>query len=146
MKNLKGTKTEANLKAAFAGETQSNNEYRYFMEKARKEGHQNIANAFEELAGNEFEHGKMWYKILNNGIPDTKQNLMESIQEEQYQNTTMYPGFERQAREEGFEAIADLFRAVGTTEGHHADVLQKLLKELAEGKEFESDKEEEWKC
>ena len=103
MANLKGTKTEANLQAAFAGESQARNKYTYFASKAKKDGYVQIANIFEETANNEKEHAKMWYKLLNDGIGTTAENLLEAANGENYEWTDMYANFAKEAREEGFD-------------------------------------------
>lgn len=107
--DLKGTKTEANLKAAFAGESQARNKYTYFASKAKKDGYVQIASIFEETANNEKEHAKMWYKLLNGGISSTIDNLKDAAEGENFEWTDMYAGFAKDAREEGFEEIAKLF-------------------------------------
>ena len=108
--NLKGTKTEANLQAAFAGESQARNKYTYYASKARKDGYEQIAAIFEETANNEKEHAKMWFKELNGGnIPDTLTNLNDAANGENYEWTDMYEEFAKTAREEGFEDIAKKF-------------------------------------
>ena len=105
--NLKGTKTEANLQAAFAGESQARNKYTYYASKAKKEGYEQIAAIFEETAANEKEHAKMWFKLLHdNSIPDTITNLTDAAAGENYEWTDMYEQFAKDAREEGFDRIA----------------------------------------
>ena len=108
MKELKGTKTEANLKTAFAGESEATNKYTYFASKAKKDGYVQISAIFEETAKNEREHAKIWYKLLSGGIGDTKENLRIAAAGENYEWTDMYAGFAKTAREEGFEEIARL--------------------------------------
>ena len=126
--NLKGTKTEANLQAAFAGESQARNKYTYYASKARKEGYEQIAAIFEETAANEKEHAKMWFKLLHdNSIPDTITNLADAAAGENYEWTDMYEQFAKEAREEGFERIAYLFEAVGAIEKTHEARYKKLL-------------------
>ena len=114
--DLKGTKTEANLKAAFAGESQARNKYTYFASKAKKDGYVQIASIFEETANNEKEHAKMWYKLLNGGISSTIDNLKDAAEGENFEWTDMYAGFAKDAREEGFEEIAKLFEGVAAIE------------------------------
>ena len=115
--NLKGTKTEANLQAAFAGESQARNKYTYFASKAKKDGYVQIAAIFEETANNEKEHAKLWYKLLNGGsIGSTVENLKEAAGGENYEWTDMYDNFAKEAREEGFEEIARLFEGVAAIE------------------------------
>ena len=103
MSKLKGTKTEANLQAAFAGESQARNKYTYYASKAKKDGYVQIAAIFEETANNEKEHAKMWYKLLNDGIGSTEENLKDAAEGENYEWTDMYAGFAKEAREEGFD-------------------------------------------
>ena len=114
MVDLKGTKTEANLFAAFAGESQARNKYTYYASKAKKEGYVQIANIFEETAANEKEHAKIWFKLLHDGIPSTVENLKDAAEGENYEWTDMYAGFAKEAREEGFEHIAMLFESRAT--------------------------------
>ena len=110
MAELKGSKTEKNLMAAFAGESQARNKYTYYASKAKKDGFVQIANIFEETANNEKEHAKIWFKLLHGGsIPDTAENLEDAANGENYEWTDMYAGFAKEAREEGFDEIADLF-------------------------------------
>ena len=119
--NLKGTKTEANLMTAFAGESQARNKYTYFASKAKKDGYVQIAAIFEETANNEKEHAKMWYKLLNDGIGSTVDNLKEAAEGENYEWTDMYATFAREAREEGFDKIAELFEGVAAIEKEHEE-------------------------
>lgn len=111
MENLKGTKTEANLMTAFAGESQARNKYTYFASVAKKEGFNQIAAIFEETANNEKEHAKMWFKELG-GIGDTASNLEAAAAGENYEWTDMYATFAKEAKEEGFDRIAALFEGV----------------------------------
>ena len=114
---LKGSKTEANLMAAFAGESQARNKYTYYASAAKKEGYNQIAAIFEETAGNEKEHAKMWFKLLHDGkVPDTLTNLKDAAAGENYEWTDMYAQFAAVAKEEGFDHIAYLFEAVGKIE------------------------------
>ena len=107
MKELKGTKTEQNLLAAFAGESQARNKYTYYASRAKKDGYQQIAALFEETANNEKEHAKIWFKALHDGaVADTKTNLKDAAEGENYEWTEMYPTFAKEAREEGFEELA----------------------------------------
>lgn len=147
MTNLKGTKTEANLLAAFAGESQARNKYSYFASKARKEGYEQIANIFEETAGNEKEHAKMWFKLLHEDtIPTTKENLEAAAAGENYEWTDMYASFAKQAKEEGFDRIAFLFESVAKIEKEHEDRYKKLLENVNENKVFEKENKTTWKC
>ena len=140
MENLKGTRTEANLLAAFAGESQARNKYTYYASAARKEGYVQIAKFFEETAGNEKEHAKIWFKLLHDGaVPGTAENLKDAAAGERYEWTEMYAEFAKVAREEGFTRIAYLFEAVGKIEKEHEERYNKLLKNLEEGKVFARD-------
>ena len=118
--NLKGTRTEANLMAAFAGESQARNKYTYYASKAKKDGYVQIAQLFEETANNEKEHAKIWFKLLHDGgIPDTLDCLKDAAGGEHYEWTEMYADFAKEAREEGFETIAILFEKVAAIEKEH---------------------------
>ena len=119
MPNLKGTKTEANLMAAFAGESQARNKYTYFASKAKKDGYEQIAAIFTETAENEKEHAKIWFKLLHDGVPSTTQNLLDAAAGENYEWTEMYAQFAKEAKEEGFDQIAFLFEEVGRIEKEH---------------------------
>lgn len=147
MKDLKGTKTEANLMAAFAGESQARNKYTYYASKARKEGYQQIADLFEETAGNEREHAKMWFKLLHgNEVPDTITNLQDAAAGENFEWTEMYAGFAKTAKEEGFDQIAFLFESVAAIEKEHEARYLKLLKNVKEGLVFSRDGDMVWQC
>ena len=145
MAELKGSKTEQNLWTAFAGESQARNKYTYFATVAKKEGYVQISKIFEETAGNEKEHAKIWFKLLN-GIGNTMQNLEEAAKGENYEWTTMYADFAREAREEGFENIAKLFEGVLKIEKAHEERYKKLLENIKENKVFEENKEIAWHC
>ena len=107
---LKGSKTEANLMAAFAGESQAHTKYQYYASKAKKDGYEQIAAIFQETAANEKEHAKIWFKLLHDGaVPGTVDNLKDAAAGENYEWTDMYAGFAKTAREEGFAKIAALF-------------------------------------
>ena len=128
---LKGSKTEQNLMAAFAGESQARNKYTYFASKAKKDGYEQIAAIFEETAGNEKEHAKLWYKYLNNGvINDTIKNLEDAASGENYEWTDMYAKMAKEAHEEGFEEIAAKFELVAAIEKHHEERYLKLLQNI----------------
>lgn len=143
----KGTKTEENLKKAFAGESQARNKYTYFASKARKDGYEQIADIFEETAGNEKEHAKMWFKELNGGsVPDTVDNLKSAIDGENYEWTDMYKEFAETAREEGFEELAKKFELVADIEKSHEERYKKLLKNIEDKKVFSGDGEAIWVC
>lgn len=146
MKELKGSKTEANLMAAFAGESQARNKYTYFASKAKKEGYVQIAAIFEETANNEKEHAKIWYKLLNGGIGSTAENLEDAANGENYEWTDMYAGFAKEAREEGFDEIADLFEGVAAIEKEHEERYRKLLANVSDGLVFSRDGEKIWQC
>ena len=142
---LKGSKTEANLMAAFAGESQARNKYTYFASVARKEGYEQIAAIFEETAQNEKEHAKMWFKELN-GIGNTAENLKAAADGENYEWTDMYAEFAKTAKEEGFDRIAFLFEEVAKIEKEHEERYLKLLENVKEGKVFEAGEVKIWKC
>lgn len=146
MANLKGTRTEENLKTAFAGESQARNKYTYFASKARKDGYVQIANIFEETAANEKEHAKMWYKLLNGGIGSTIENLKEAAAGEHEEWTDMYADFAKVAKEEGFNEIAALFEGVAAIEKEHEERYKKLLENVEDGLVFSKDGDKIWKC
>ena len=144
---LKGSKTEANLQAAFAGESQARNKYSYFASKARKEGYNQIADIFEETANNEKEHAKIWYKLLHDGeIADTMTNLKDAADGENYEWTDMYDNFAKEAREEGFTKIAVLFEMVAKIEKEHEERYRKLLKNIEDGIVFSREGDMVWQC
>ena len=144
---LKGSKTEANLMAAFAGESQARNKYTYFASKAKKDGYEQIAAIFEETANNEKEHAKMWFKELNGGsVPDTKANLLAAAEGENYEWTDMYEEFAKTAEEEGFTEIAAKFRGVAAIEKHHEERYRKLLKNIEDEVVFSKEGESIWIC
>ena len=145
--NLKGTKTEANLWAAFAGESQARNKYSYYASKAKKDGYEQIAALFEETAANEKEHAKIWFKLLHGGsIPSTIENLKDGAAGENYEWTDMYAGFAKEAREEGFDDIATLFEEVAKIEREHEERYLKLLANIEGGIVFSRDGDTIWKC
>ena len=147
MKELKGTKTEQNLKEAFAGESMARNKYSYFASKAKKDGYVQIAAIFEETAANEKEHAKMWYKYLNGGkVSDTKTNLADAANGENFEWTDMYARMAQEAREEGFEEIAEKFEQVGEIEKHHEERYRKLLKNIEDAIVFSRDGDVIWQC
>ena len=145
-KSLKGTKTEANLMAAFAGESQARNKYTYYASKAKKEGYEQIAALFQETADQEKEHAKMWFKLLHDGIGATMDNLVDAAGGENYEWTEMYPTMAREAEEEGFEDIARLFSLVADVEKAHEDRYKKLLANIQGGVVFSRDNECIWQC
>ena len=147
MKELKGTKTEKNLQEAFAGESMARNKYTYFASKARKDGYEQIAAIFEETAGNEKEHAKLWFKYLEGGdIKDTHSNLIAAAEGENYEWTDMHDRMAKEAEEEGFKEIAAKFRMVGAIEKHHEERYKKLVGNLDEGLVFSRDGDRIWKC
>lgn len=146
MKEIKGTKTEANLLAAFAGESQARNKYTYYASKAKKDGYEQIAALFLETAENEKEHAKIWFKLLNDGIPSTEENLKDAAAGENYEWVDMYAGFAKEARAEGFTEIAELFEGVAAIEKHHEERYLKLLENIEDGIVFSRDGEKIWKC
>lgn len=146
MVDLKGTKTEANLLTAFAGESQARNKYTYYASKAKKDGYVQIANIFEETAANEKEHAKIWFKLLHDGIPSTVENLKDAAAGENYEWTDMYAGFAKDAREEGFDDIADLFEKVGAIEKEHEERYKKLLANIEGDLVFSKDGDCVWQC
>ncbi len=144
---LKGSKTEANLMAAFAGESQARNKYTYYASQARKDGYEQIAAIFEETANNEKEHAKMWFKELHDGkIPETLENLEDAAAGENYEWTDMYQEFATVAKEEGFTRIAALFEMVGKIEKEHEERYRKLIKNIEEGLVFSSEGDTIWIC
>jgi rubrerythrin len=145
--NLKGSKTEANLMAAFAGESQARNKYDYCASKAKKEGFEQIASFFEMTSGNEKEHAKIWFKLLHDGeVPDTVTNLKDAAAGENYEWTNMYAKFAKEAKEEGFDKIAYLFEQVGKIEKEHEERYLALLKNIEEGKVFNREGKRAWVC
>lgn len=145
MNKYKGTQTEKNLEAAFAGESQARNKYTYFASKAKKEGFEQIAALFQKTADNEKEHAKLWFKELN-GIGDTAENLKAAAEGENYEWTDMYDGFAKTADEEGFHDLARKFRLVAAIERHHEERYLALLKNVEEAKVFAKDEEKVWEC
>lgn len=143
---LKGSRTEANLRTAFAGESEARNKYTYYASKARKDGYNQIASIFEETAANEKEHAKLWFKLLHDGMPDTLTNLADAAAGENYEWTDMYAAFAREAREEGFDMIADLFEGVAAIEREHEERYRKLIANVEGGLVFSRDGEMIWQC
>ena len=142
---LKGSKTEQNLRDAFAGESQARNKYTYFASKAKKEGYEQIASLFLETADNEKEHAKIWFKLLG-GIGDTAENLLAAAEGENFEWTDMYARFAKEAREEGFEDIAKLFEGVGAIEKEHEERYRALLANVQGGLVFSKDGDMIWQC
>ena len=147
MKELKGTKTEANLQTAFAGESMARNKYTYYASKAKKDGYVQIGKLFEETANNEKEHAKIWFKLLHGGeMPDTAANLLDAAEGENYEWTDMYAGFAVEAREEGFDETAVLFEKVAAIEKMHEERYRKLLANVEGGIVFSRDEDMMWEC
>ena len=147
MKSIKGTKTEQNLMEAFAGESQARNKYTYYASKAKKDGYVQIANLFEETANQEKEHAKIWFKLLCGGkIQDTLSNLKDAAEGENSEWTDMYPRMAKEAREEGFNEIADLFEGVAAIEKEHEERYRKLLKNIDDKIVFSREGDCIWQC
>ncbi len=147
MKELKGTRTEKNLREAFSGESEARNKYTYFASKARKDGYVQIAQIFEETASNEKEHAKIWFKYLEGGdLKDTAANLLSAAEGEHFEWTDMYDRMAREAREEGFDEIADKFEMVGAIEKTHEERYRKLLQNVEGGLVFSRDGDMIWEC
>ncbi len=144
---LKGSRTEANLMTAFAGESQARNKYTYYASKAKKDGYVQIAQIFEETANNEKEHAKIWFKLLHDdGIPSTVENLKDAAAGENYEWTEMYAEFAKVAKEEGFDHIAALFEMVAKIEKDHEERYKKLLANIEGGLVFSRDGDMMWIC
>ena len=146
MSELKGSRTEANLMAAFAGESQARNKYTFYASKAKKEGYEQIGALFAETAANEKEHAEIWFKLLHDGMPDTKANLVDAAAGEHFEWTDMYPTFAKEAREEGFTRIAYLFEEVAKIEKEHDARYKRLLANIEEGIVFSRDGDTVWQC
>ncbi len=144
---LEGSKTQANLAAAFAGESQAHTKYLYYASKARKDSYVQLGDLFDETAKNDKEHAKIWFKLLHDGeVPDTQSNLKDSAAGENYEWTDMYAGFAKTAREEGFDHIAFLFESVGKIEKAHEERYRKLLSNIEDGLVFSKDGDTVWQC
>ncbi|MBR2952774.1 MAG: rubrerythrin family protein [Clostridia bacterium] len=144
---LKGSRTEANLMTAFAGESQARNKYTYYASKAKKDGYVQIAQIFEETANNEKEHAKIWFKLLHDGgIPTTVENLKDAAAGENYEWTEMYAEFAKVAKEEGFDHIAALFEMVAKIEKEHEERYKILLANIEGGLVFSRDGDMMWIC
>ena len=142
---LKGTKTEKNLWEAFAGESQARNKYTYFASMAKKEGYEQLAAIFEETAGNEKEHAKLWFKALS-GIGTTEENLVAAAAGENEEHTSMYPRMAAEAKEEGFTQIAALFTMVAAIEKDHEERYKQLAANIEAGKVYARETEQVWQC
>ena len=144
---LKSSKTEKNLMEAFSGESQARNKYTYYASKAKKDGFVQIAKFFEDTANNEKEHAKIWFKLLAGGeIKDTKENLLDAANGENYEWTDMYAKFAKEAKEEGFDDLAVLFDMVAKIEKTHEERYRKLLESVKQDKVFIRDKKIVWEC
>lgn len=146
MKILKGSKTEANLMAAFAGESQARNKYTFFAAKASQDGYEQISRIFTETANNEKEHAEIWFKLLQNGMQETGENLQAAAEGEQYEYESMYPQFAKEAKEEGFDKIAALFELVAKVEKEHMERYRTLLQNVNDGKVFSREPQTTWIC
>jgi len=144
--NLKGSKTEANLQTAFAGEAQAYTKYSYYASQAKKDGYVQISNIFTETADNEKEHAKLWFKLLHEGMPKTPANLLAAADGENFEWTDMYKEFAETARAEGFEAIAKLMDGVAAVEKEHEGRYRDLLKAIEAGTTFNAGEKVQWKC
>ncbi|MFV0275030.1 MAG: rubrerythrin [Bacilli bacterium] len=143
---LEGTKTLENLKTAFAGESQAHTKYKYYASKAKADGYVQISNIFEESSNNEKEHAKIWFKLINDGIPSTIENLKDAANGENYEWTDMYANFAKTAKEEGLDDIATLFKDVGEVEKHHEERFKKLLENIENDSVFKKNEKVAWKC
>ena len=143
---LKGSKTEKNLLEAFAGESMARNKYTYFASKAKKDGFVQISKIFEETADNEKEHAKIWYKYLHDGVASTPENLKDAANGENFEWTDMYARMAKEAREEGFDEIADKFEMVGAIEKEHEERYRKLLANIEGGLVFSREGDCIWQC
>lgn len=144
--NIKGSRTEANLMAAFAGEAQAATKYGYYASKAYKDGYNQMGAIFDETAANEREHAKLWFKLLHNGMPDTRINLEDAAAGENFEWSDMYANFSRVAREEGYNYIADLFDGVANVEKEHETRYRKLIANIENGLVFSRDGDMLWQC
>ena len=143
---LKGSKTEQNLITAFAGESEARNKYTYYASKAKKDGYEQIAALFEETARNEMAHARIWFKLLNGTDKDTLENLKDAADGENFEWTDMYAKMEKEAREEGFDNIAELFKGVAAVEKEHEERFRKLAANIEGGVVFSKDEERIWVC
>ena len=146
MAQLKGSKTEANLLAAYAGESQARNKYTFYAAKAKKDGYVQIGKLFEETANQEKEHAEIWFKQLHGGMPETEANLLDGAEGENFEWTNMYPTFAKEAREEGFAEIANLFEIKEKIEQTHEERYRKLLANVKESLVFSKDHDVIWQC
>lgn len=144
--DLKGSKTEKNLLAAFAGEAQASIKYTYYQSQAKTDGYEQIAAYFKETSDNEREHAEIWFKLINNGMPKTQHNLTDGVAGEHYEWSDMYKGFAVDARAEGFDNIAALFEGVAEIEKQHETRYLKLLENIRENKVFNRENQTAWIC
>lgn len=146
MSKISGTKTEKNLQEAFAGESQARVKYEFYTKQASKDGYEQIAHFFDETSRNEQQHAKIWFKLLHDGIQPTETNLLDCVAGENYEWVTMYADFAKEAREEGFDDIANLFDKVGAIEKQHEERYQKLFDNIKADKVFKKDEDKVWIC
>lgn len=146
MQQLKGSKTEANLMAAFAGESQARNKYTFYASQAKKEGYEQISDIFKKTAENEKEHAEIWFRLLHEGMGGTAQNLEDGAAGENYEWTDMYKKFAEEAREEGFTKVAVLFELVGNIEKEHEERYRKLIENLNKQEVFKRSQKQFWIC
>lgn len=146
MPNLKGTKTEQNLMAAYAGESQARTKYDFYASQAKKDGYVQFGNIFAETALNEKEHAKIWFKLLHEGMPSTEVNLKDAAAGENFEWTDMYPTFAKEAKEEGFDEIAALFEMVADIEKRHDERYQQLTENIDKGIVYKRETEQAWIC
>lgn len=144
--DIKGTRTEANLMAAYAGETQARVKYEYYASKAKKDGYVQISELFMETSNNEKEHAKLWFKLLHGGMPETDANLADAAAGENFEWTDMYEDFAKTAEEEGFNALAAKFRLVAAIEKHHEERYRALLKNVETAEVFKKSEVKVWEC
>ncbi|MDU2688521.1 rubrerythrin family protein [Paeniclostridium sordellii] len=144
--DLKNSKTAKNLMEAFEGESKAMTKYNFYAEQAKKEGYNKIAKFFEETANNEKAHAKIWFKLLNNGIQSTLNNLNEASEGENFEWTDMYYRFAKEAQEEGFDDIAYLFKSIGKIEKQHEERYLELISYIEENTVFKKDEDIKWRC
>ena len=144
--DLKNSKTAKNLMEAFEGESKAMTKYNFYAEQAKKEGYNKIAKFFEEIANNEKAHAKIWFKLLNNGIQSTLNNLNEASEGENFEWTDMYYRFAKEAQEEGFDDIAYLFKSIGKIEKQHEERYLELISHIEENTVFKKDEDIKWRC
>ena len=144
--DIKGTRTEANLMAAYAGESQARVKYEYYASKAKKDGYVQIGDLFMETSNNEKEHAKLWFKLLHGGMPETTANLADAAAGENFEWTDMYAKFAKEAREEGFDDIAKMFEGVAAIEKTHEERYRKLLANIEGGLVFSREGDMIWEC